>query len=220
MAVLAVANMAVAASPLPGFILSAETAHVAIYARPGEKADVGSVEGQLARLTRDLGVSDLPRADYYHYDEPGDLMAVTGTYAGGVTYPARRQIHSTKDARDHELVHLVAYQLGNPGPFFQEGLAVVLGDRGRVSGRAVDGLAKPWARRASLARLIASFDAEQPAQGYAIAGSFVKWLVGRYGLPKVAEFFRTSRGQDPGSAFGSVFAISLAEAGEQWTRQL
>ena len=218
MAVMAAAHLA--ASPLPGFTLSAQTAHVAIYARPGQKADVGNVEKQIASLTRDLGVSDLPRADYYHYDEPGDLMAVTGTYAGGVTYPVRRQIRSTKESRDHELVHLVAFQLGNPGPFFQEGLAVVLGDRGRVFGRSVDGLAKPWARRASLARLIASFNAEQPAQGYAIAGSFMKWLVGRYGLPKVAEFFRSSKDQDPASAFGTVFAISLAEAGEQWTRQL
>jgi len=120
-----------------------------------------------------------------------------------------------------ELVHLVASQLGNPGAFFREGLAVVLGDRGRFQGRSVDGLAKPWTRRASLVALIAAFDAQQPGDGYAIAGSFMKWLVERNGLPKVAEFFRASQGKRTASgAFQSVFYLSLADAGAQWADQI
>jgi hypothetical protein len=214
----AAANLS--AAPLPGFALSGETAHVAVYARPGQKADAAGVGKQLARIAHNLGVVDIQRADYYHYDEAADLMAVTGRYAGGVTYPARHQVHSTKESRDHELVHLVAFQLGSPGAFFQEGLAVVLGDRGRYQGRSVDGIAKPWARRASLPALIAAFDAEQPGQGYAIAGSFMKWLVERHSLPKVTEFFRASQGQSPANAFHSVFGLSLAEAGAQWARQV
>lgn len=107
------ASVNLGAAPLPGFILSAEMTHVAVYTRPGKKADAAGVEKQVARLASDLGIADVARADYYHYDEAADLMAVTGTYAGGVTYPGRRQVHSTKESRDHELVHLVASQLGN-----------------------------------------------------------------------------------------------------------
>jgi len=217
---LVAASANLSAAPLPGFILSAEMTHVAVYTRPGKKADAAGVEKQVARLASDLGLADVARADYYHYDEAADLMAVTGTYAGGVTYPGRRQVHSTKESRDHELVHLVAFQLGNPGAFFQEGLAVVLGDRGRFQGRAVDGLAKPWARRSSLVALIGAFDAQQPGEGYAIAGSFMKFMVERHGLPKMAEFFRASQGQGASDAFQSVFALSLAEAGAQWARQI
>lgn len=216
----ALASADLAGAPLPGFALSGQTTHVAVYARPGQKADAAGVEKQVARLAHDLGVADLGRAEYYHYDEAGDLMAVTGTYAGGVTYASRREVHSTKDSRDHELVHLVAFQLGNPGAFFQEGLAVALGDRGRFLGRSVDQLAKAAAKRASLTALIAGFDSRQPGVGYAVAGSFMKWLVGQYGLPKVADFFRASKSQDPASAFQSVFAQSLAGAGAQWASQV
>lgn len=85
----------------------------------------------------------------------------------------------------------------------------------------MDGLAKPWTRRASLVALIAAFDAQQPGEGYAIAGSFMKRLVERHGLPKVAEFFRASQGKRAASdAFQSVFALSLAEAGAQWADQI
>lgn len=215
-----VAASNLSAAPLPGFSLSGETTQVAVYARPGQKADAAGVGKQVARLARDLGISDLARADFYHYDEAADLMAVTGTYAGGITYPTRRQVHSTKKSRDHELVHLVAFQLGNPGAFFQEGLAVVLGDRGRFQGRSVDALAKPFARQSSLVSLIATFDAQQPGQGYAIAGSFMKFLVETQGLAKVAEFFRATQAQGASDAFQSVFALSLAEAGAQWAAQV
>lgn len=96
----------------------------------------------------------------------------------------------------------------------------MLGDRGRFQGRSVDGLAKSQARRVSLVNLVATFDAQQPGEGYAIAGSFMKFMVETHGLPKVAEFFRASKGQRTSDAFQSVFALSLAEAGAQWAEQV
>jgi hypothetical protein len=201
-------------------MLASQTGHLSVYTRSGEKTDAAGIERKVVALARTLGLADIPQADYYHYDVATDLVAVTGTYAGGVTYPARAEVHSTRRARDHELVHLVAYQLGDPGPFFQEGLAVVLGDRGRYLGRPVDDVARPSARRAPLLALIHAFDSDQPGQGYAIAGSFMKWLVGRFGLARVTGFFRAARSQEPANAFDSVFGVSLEEAGTEWSRQL
>jgi hypothetical protein len=114
----------------------------------------------------------------------------------------------------------VAYQLGDPGPFFHEGLAVVLGNDGRYRGRAVDGVAKAAVRLAALPDLIRAFDPDNPGDGYAVAGSFMKWLVARYGLEKVAEFFRAAKGGQAGAAFQSVFARPLADAGAEWSGRL
>jgi hypothetical protein len=85
-----------------------------------------------------LGLSSVPHAELYRYERAEDVAAVTGQYVGGVTYPALRQVHSTEGSLNHEMVHLVAAQLGDPGTFFQEGLAVALGDRGRLGGRKAE----------------------------------------------------------------------------------
>ena len=83
---------------------------------------------------------------------PQELAAFAGPYAAGVTYPTRRQIHSTRSSHLHEIVHLVAAQLGDPGPFFHEGLAIAIAEpgRGRDARRLMPpSLARPTSRASS-----------------------------------------------------------------------
>src|SRR4029453_6933607 len=109
----------------------------------------------------------------------------TGTYAAGITFPAANQIHSTQEFHAHEIVHLVASRLGNPGAFFQEGLAVAVGNEGRWNGQDVNKLAKAAAGRAPLSKLVAGFDRIDPEVGYPVAGSFVASLIKAHGIAKV-----------------------------------
>ena len=216
------ATPAAHAAPLPGFELAGESAHFAFYSRPGSRSSVEatSTERKIARIADSLGVSDVPRSDFYCYESAGDVAAVTGLYAGGVTYPALGQIHSTDGARDHEIVHRVAFLLGNPGPFFQEGLAVALGDAGKWQGKSVDRVAKDLTRGATLPALIAGFDSSDPRMGYAVAGSFMRWLIKRHGLARVATFFRECHNGPAAAAFDTVFGIDLARAGATWVSEL
>lgn len=208
------------AAPLPGFQLVARSEHFTYYSRGEEKADPGGSERQLARVSQLLGQPFTGRSEYYSYQSPGDVAAVTGLYAGGVTYPQLGQVHTTDGARDHEIVHLVAYELGNPGPFFHEGLAVALGDRAKWQGRGVDSVAKPFVRRLPLRALMARFNEGAPAEGYAVAGSFVQWLIKRHGLERVVCFFRACDGRNTLVAFAATFGRSLEEAGAAWAGDL
>ena len=215
------ASTAQAASP-PGFRLTGESEHFAFYARPGSRVSVEAARSERAivRFASSLGVASVPRSDFYAYESAGDVAAVTGLYAGGVTYPALGQIHSTRGARNHELVHRVAFLLGNPGPFFQEGLAVALGDAGKWQGRSVDRVAKERVRGKSLGALIAGFDAWDPREGYAVAGSFMRWLIKRHGLARIATFFRACPTGPDATAFAAVFGTDFADAGAAWISQL
>lgn len=209
------------AAPVSGFTLRAQTPRFAFYARGDARVNVAAPEKQLARVESLLGQRVSGPVEYFQYDRAEDIAAVTGRYAGGVFYNNLRQIHTTSAANHHELVHLVAFELGDPGPFFQEGLAVVLGDNGRFRGQPVDRVAKPIVKGKALASLIASFDPRDPREGYAVAGSFVSFLIKRHGLDKVTHFFRACNGgRDTATAFSAIFGQTLDESGAAWATSL
>ena len=209
------------AAPLAGFALRAETHNFSFFSRGDARFDVRRPEEQLARVEAALGHRLSAHVDYYIYDRAEDIAATTGRYAGGLTFPELGQIHSTSSSQDHEIVHVVAYQLGNPGPFFQEGLAVALGDHGRWQGQPVDRVARKVAPGQTLEALIARFDVADPKEGYAVAGSFVSFLIKSHGLPQVSHFFRACHGERTTSAaFAAIFGETLEVAGAKWVRSL
>lgn len=210
------------AAPLPGFALAGQTAHIRFYARADEDERLSMKDGEkrLVQIARALGAERVPSADLYHYLSAGDIAAIHGAYAGGLTFPETGEIHTTPARRDHELVHLVATKLGDPGDFFQEGLAVALGDEGRYRGEDVDRTALRYARRAAVSDLIRAFRPADPGAGYAIAGSFVRHLIRTRGLGRVAQFFRACGDSAMPDAFASVFGQPLESIGAEWAAQL
>jgi hypothetical protein len=205
------------AGPLPGFVLAAQTPRFSFYSR-GEKVEAAKVERSVERIEKVLGQKLNGRAEYYRYGSAQELAAGTGHFAAGVTFPG--QVHSTEAVHDHELVHLIAGQIGNPGSFFQEGLAVALGNEGRWQGEKVDKIARRHV--ASLARLIAKFESVDPNVSYPVAGSFVGFLVRTYGADRVASFFKACGpgGAAREAAFAKTFGTTTADAAQAWQAAL
>lgn len=202
-----------------GFQLAAQTPHFLFYSRHGEPIDVHEVERSLRKVQQLLGQELAGRAEYYRYATPQEVAANVGPYASGVTFGALRQIHSTQECHLHEIVHLVAAQLGNPGAFFQEGLAVALGgSKWRGRGQAHARVA-PSLRRQKVSVLAARFEAMDAETAYPLAGSFVGYLIKTYGVSRVAEFFRACgrSGVPQDAAFRATFGQGLDEAGAAWS---
>lgn len=214
------------AAPLAGFVARTETRNLTVYARADAKV-TSDGQRQIERIATLLGQADVPRFEYYQHESASEIAAYVGHFVSGITFPSRRRIHSTRDAQDHELVHAVASQLGNPGAFFHEGLAVVLGNKGRWQGRKVDEQARRTASGASFRSLLAAFEPSRDglrfadADSYAVAGSFMAHLEKRHGIAKVAAFFRACPNpQRVEAAFVQTFGLSLDEAGATWTADL
>jgi len=206
------------ADPPVGFRLAAQSPHFLFYSRHGEPIDVHEVESSLGRVQQLLGQKLPGRAEYYRYGTPQEVAANVGEYAAGVTLGGARQIHTTRKCHLHEIVHLVAAQLGDPGPFFNEGLAIALGslhDGGRRPRRPH---LPPRLRKMTMSALAARFDVLEPEVAYPLAGSFVGYLVRTYGVPRVAQFFRASgySGLGSAAAFQATFGVTLDEAGAAW----
>jgi hypothetical protein len=219
-AVLAALNLE--AGSLPGFVLTAQTQHFSFYSRDNQKVEAEKSEKYLAQVEKMLGQQVAGRAEYYRYGTAQELAAGTGTYAAGLTLAHAGQIHSTQSFHAHEIVHLVAGQMGSPGVFFQEGLAVALGNEAKWQGKDVDSLARKVAASARVSTLVARFDSMDADTAYSVAGSFVKHLIKTHGLEKVSEFFRAcpAKGGNATVAFAKTFGESLDEAGTAWTGNL
>jgi hypothetical protein len=213
---------AAAAAPPPGFEPAAQTPRFRFFTRGQDAVEAQKVEKFLVSLEQMLGHELAGQAQYYRYQRPEDIAAATGSYVSGLTYAGTREIHTTEPFHAHEIVHLLASQIGDPGPFFREGLAVALGDQGKWQGKSVDRLAKDYARGLTLRALVLGFATMDMHRAYPLAGSFVAHLIKRHGVQKVKELFASSpklRG-DEAAKFASVFGHSLEEAEADWRRSL
>jgi len=209
------------AAPLEGFTRVAESEHFVHFARGAAKTNVKSREAHLTRLEAQLSVQLEGQVEYYAHERPEDVQAVTGRYAAGYFFPSLGQVHATPDAEAHEIVHLVSHELGDPGSFFNEGLAVALGNGDKFGGWPVDRVARNVLKRVSPEYLESQFASLQTSwEAVAAAGSFVKWLDKRHGLPKVAEFFRASGRTGRPVGFESIFGQSLETELRAWARSV
>lgn len=210
------------AREMPWFKRAVESTHVTLYAPPKGGPDVDRLERELGDVARMLGESKPPRVQLFYYEHASDIAVATGVYAGGVTFPGLGQIHSTAYRLRHEMVHLVASRLGgDPGAFYQEGLAVAMGDGGRHNnGRRVDDVARDVLRGAPMSELIAGFASANPQEGYPIAGSFMRFLLKRHGYERVVRFFRACAKGRSGDAYQEVFGESVEATGSLWMSRL
>lgn len=210
------------AAPLPGFVLVGQTEHFAFYSRDGRGLDGEKSERYVRRLEGLFGLSVSGRSDYYRCERPEDVAFATGLYASGVTSARDRRIFSVRDFHAHELVHYVAGQIGNGGAFFDEGLAVALSGEALRKRADLERLARTAAGRLPVSQLVARFESLEPEGAYALAGSFVGFLIEDQGMARVSEFLRACgpAGADPAAAFHRVFGRTLDEAGDAWRASL
>lgn len=207
-----------------GFSLSAETRNFAFYTRDDLKVDAARSQRFLDDTARRLGVRVQGRRPYFRYRWTEELAFVVGPDASSASgaYLSSGEIHSTKAFDAHEIVHRVAFELGDPGAFFQEGLAVALGDDGRYGDVKVDEIARGLLAPVDLRTLIERFQTVAPEVRYPLAGSFVRFLIRRHGLARLAEFFRAcaSDGRAREAQFARVMGSSLHDEGRGWIASL
>jgi hypothetical protein len=209
------------AAPLAGFALVTESRHFAFYSRDKARADADKTERYVNELETLFGQELKGRTEYYRCEHAEEIAAATGRYASGVTSVAEGRIFSIQDFHAHELVHLVAGQLGHAGNFFDEGLAVALAHEQPLK---KDGLEKAVRARSAMpmSELVRGFDRMDQTTGYALAGSFMSHLIRTQGIAKLAQFLRACgpKGGDPTTAFASAFGTTLEEAGSAWKATL
>ena len=208
---------------LPGFHLVAATARVDYFAMSDSSAkvdDARKVEQMLEAIERRMGQRGPGRLSYYRVSYVADMQRLTGRPLLGVTDAQGRRIISCVAVHAHEIVHSVAISMGEPGRFFDEGLAVALSGEPEWKSKRLHQGAKAGLEKRALPRYLADFDGAAPDDAYAVAGAFVEHLIAQHGLAKVLEFVRGCETCPRDEMFQRTFGVTVADAGAAWSTQL
>ena len=208
----------------PGFERVASTSHVDYFAAKGRRVDVRQNEAFLERLSSLFGPAPEGwRIQYYRHASAGELSEHVGYAVTGVADLATGRIDSTREFHPHELVHAVTGREGQPSAFFAEGLAVALTGQGRWAGRDQDEVAaREMAARPTLEPYLDAFMEQDPSISYAVAGSFVAFLLDRDGIEPMRAFVRGC-GASPRAyerAFRGAYGRSVASLTIEWMEWL
>jgi len=208
-----------------GFRRVGQSGRASYYAQvdgPNE-VDVRRSEELLDRLFTLFGAPESAwHMEYYRHSSVEALSAQLGFAAYGATDTTSLRVDSVRAFHPHELVHAVTARLGQPPLLFSEGIAVALTAQGRWHDRDVDATARRWVRSGrGLAWPLQHFASDEPDTDYAVAGSFVGFLLDRYGIEPLAAFLRGC--PTPEAYEGALLASygrGLAELELDWRQAL
>jgi hypothetical protein len=199
----------------------------------GDSVDTAWQEAFHAWAVRELGLQSVPRITYNKYrsrQHMGEVIGVSNT--NGYADAAGFAIHTIWPVDNHEVVHLYSSAWGSPVALFTEGLAVAYSTNppaGQLVPRwhsepvhtiaarlRTQGTLIPIARLAET-RGFRSFDSNLT---YPEAGSFVRFLIDRSGLPPMREMYAALRANDTidqvERAVVNAYGRSLAELESEW----
>ena len=214
-----------------------ETTHYVFLHADGDRVDADLQEFFHDWVVRELQLAPSRKIEFRKYRNRAHMGELTGHgdtngYADRTSYVA----HSIWSADTHEAVHLYVAGWGDPVALLSEGVAVAYAPNPmrrdnipRWSDRPVHDAARALlneGRLIALNRLAPSaafrlFDAEVT---YPQAGSFVTFLIERYGLDRFRVLYAQVRADDRPTdietTFTAVYGATLAELETSWRTAL
>ncbi len=177
----------------------------------------------IADLGQALGIpeSGIEPITIYLYASPDEEKRLVGTSSAAFTKPWARTLNmsfaSVGSTLRHELAHVMIAPYGNPlGISMSQGLV-----EGSAMALENDYL---WRTLHQYARMMYAFDLAPPAEGiisiggfssrrtsvsYVLAGSFSRWLIERYGMPRYLKAF-------PWADFEAAYGKSLHQLSSEY----
>jgi hypothetical protein len=220
---------------LPPLPLAAESADFRFYYSPGDSVQVDRQQAFHAWAVERLGVAIPGKMDYRKYTSRDDMGARTGNYnTNGYAEPELFTIHTLSSWDNHETVHVYTALIGRPSDFFDEGIAVAFqvdplaGDfEPRFSGELLHDSARRYRQAGQLVLPLSAIvtssgfrTISDSTLSYREAGSFLAFLITRFGLDRVLVFFRASARDDSlaliEQRFAQAFGVTLGAAEAEW----
>jgi hypothetical protein len=197
-------------------------------------------EFRYAQVARTLGAEVGDRIDSYYFADADQKARLMGARTVEMAKPWQRAIFLEHEgfpvpALRHEIAHVVAGEFGDPwlavsarrvarvvpipNPGLIEGLAVATDWPGRYDtlttpDQATRVMSLEGQEPALDALLSLGFLSESSARAYTTAGSFLHFLLERYGAPRLRDLYRS------GGDFAAAYGRSRAELEKEWRQMI
>ena len=220
-------------------LVVAETEHYVFHAASAGSVDTAWQEVYHRWAVGRLGVQPPRKIGYYKYTSRQDMGDHTGKYNTNAYADASAfEVHTLFSSDNHEVVHLFISLIGDAPGLFSEGIAVAFstdptaGDfESKFNGVEVHAAARTYLETGQLVLpLDRILDNESfrsipdSVLSYREAGSFVRFLIDRYGLDRVLALFPGGSYADSAAAvtgrFEAAFGVTVTQAEAAWLEML
>lgn len=183
-----------------------------------------------------LGITLPKKIDFYKYNDRVHMKAITGKETNGWADPTNFAIHTIWSWDNHECVHCYTSLIGRPSDFLNEGIAVSMstdpfnGDyEAKWQNSTVHFWAKKYKNEGTLLPLDTiletnNFRSYDSGITYPESGSFVRFLIDKYGIDRLKSFFQQGNRMDSidtmKQAFLSIFRFTIEQAENEWLQFL
>jgi hypothetical protein len=226
-------------SPSSGPALTQVTAstHYTIHTAPGDTVDAVWQDAYHEWLLAALQLPATERLDYHKYRDRAHMQALTGRNTNGFAEPGTTRFHTIWPTDNHEVVHtIVILHFGFPPALFTEGVAVAHSTdplravlKPRWNSTDVDVLARTYdasGRLPPVGSLLGSTDFFRFDINitYPCAGSFVRYLIDRYGLSPLKTYFASATFEDVAAVtetrFQAAYGHTVPSLWDEWRAQI
>jgi hypothetical protein len=210
----------------PFLPVASESASYRYHYVAGDRVDADWQETYHAWATAQLGLQVPQKIEYHKYRSRQEMGDHTGNYnTNGFAEPARFEIHTLFSTDNHEVVHVYTALVGRPSDFFNEGIAVAFQTNPSAAsyesvfnGQQVHQACRQYLQFGTLVvpldRVVQTSDFRaigDQVLSYREAGSFVRFVIDRYGIQRMLEFFRTSSRNDGLATLKERFMTAFGE---------
>ncbi|MCJ7774641.1 MAG: hypothetical protein MUP22_16065 [Desulfobacterales bacterium] len=161
-------------------------------------------------ITSDFGIKKFDKKiDYYFYPSEDRFLKLLRRkkYKQLVRWD-KKEFHSTESFEDHDMIHLILYDFGTPPIGLAKG--VVFQYREKLHGWDLHNAAKQDLmnkRLPVLYKMLSQNEFTHTDVSVTVPswGSFVKYMIGKYGKEKMVRLFKETDGVDDFASFNKIF---------------
>ena len=184
-------------------------------------------------LMTSLNLNPDQKLQFLKYRDRDHLKRMTGKDTNGFAEVGTNKFHTIWRVDSHESVHTIVMLLvGHPPPLFNEGIAVAHQANypgtdfiPGWNGQDFNLLSRNFRQSNKLPSLddllgTYTFGNLDPNISYPVAGSFVRFLINKYGIEKIKEYVKLSQFDDSKNTihlnFTSIYSISIESEWNNW----
>ncbi|MDD3643743.1 MAG: hypothetical protein PHQ19_09815 [Candidatus Krumholzibacteria bacterium] len=179
----------------------------------------------IEEMAREAGVGSLPEPiTFYLYPSEEAFMRILDRkkYKTAARWD-RRELHAVETFNDHEIIHLLLYDLGFPPVGLAKGLVFYF--RAKHNEWDLHVRSKRFLMQQRLPALYHTIDPEiwrEADQSILVPGwgSFVTWLIDRYGIEKLLDLYGKTNGVEDDGAFSArfkdIYGLDFQETDRNW----
>jgi len=202
------------------------TRNFAFHTLPGHPLPQGAADAQqqiFDYMAKQLNLQSTVVIDYYVYPDTATIQEMLSLKGHEYVSWDDREFHSINPNENHEIVHFMTDAIGRPPRAIAEGTVFCLHDE--WDGRPLDDCVRDLVSAGMLPRLTSLFDYNTLAMAdpnitMPAAGSFIKFLLQRWGPGKLMELYAATNGVNSydavASAVEQVYGMKLEDVEAAW----